>query len=293
MSGDATSGAGPPPGAEVARGAAPGFVQGLLCLPRGAMFLVRRPRMWVLAACPLAINAVLFTLLLVLAVKFLLPALVGWLTPEHAPAFLSPERLPGFLVSVGGALRWLWAWVIWLVCFLLTGVLLVASFTTVGMVLAAPFNDMLSEWVEADLMGRASQRPLTLANLLEDVGRTMGNAARQMLVVVAVFLVTLPLNLVPLVGSLVYTLLNGVVACWYSAMEYVDLPMGRAGWTLRARREWAWARRRGVFGFGVGAYVVLLVPLLGLVVMPAAVAGGTLLYVELGAASGAPPPDLS
>lgn len=256
---------GPPP--ELLQRSPGGLTAGFVALPRGAAYLARRPRFWPLAALPLALNVVLFLGLFYLAFRFGLPWLIPQLMPDWPRAPLWIMKIVQFLI--------------WFLAIALTCVLGGVSFVGVGMILAAPFNDMLSEWVEGDLMGQANQRPLTVANLMEDVGRTVGQAARKMLIVGAVFVVSLPLLLLPVIGAMLYTLLNSVVTIWFTALEYLDLPMSRAGWDLERRRAWAWERRSTAFGFGGAAYLTLLVPLVGFLVMPAAVAGGTILFLEL------------
>jgi CysZ protein len=216
----------------------------------------------------MVVNIMLFSVIFYFTLTHGLPWLVDLLTPEMV-------RFPEFF-------RILFRLLIWVVSLILIGLLGVVSFTSVGMVLAAPFNDLLSEWVEGDLLGQAIQRPLTLANLLQDLGRTVWQAARKMLVVMAVFCCSLPLLVIPIAGPVLYTALNSVVATWYTALEYLDLPMARIGWGLKRRRAWAWDRQTPVFGFGMGVYMTMLVPMLGFLVMPAAVAGATILFVELG-----------
>ena len=67
----------------------------------------------------------------------------------------------------------------------------------------------------------------------------------------------------------------------YFALDYVDWPIARRGLGLRYRRELLARGGATLFGFGAGVWLFLLVPLLNLFFMPAAVAGGTLLYLEL------------
>lgn len=261
-----------------ARGSA---VQGFMALPRGLLFLVKNPRLWPLSALPLLINLILYSAMAYVAVVHLLPWLVDALTPT---------AFPGFLAKFGDTLIRIVRAIVYVFCVILMVVLGAVSFTGVGTVLAAPFNDFLSEAVEGVLRHQPSQRPFTLGNLMEDLARTVLAAAWKSAIVLVTFVVTLPMLLIPVVGAVLYTVLNGVVATWFMALEYVDLPMGRAGWTLPCRRRWAGQRRSALFGFGGAVYLTMLVPLLNFLLMPAAVAGGTMLFVELedAAQGGAP-----
>ena len=50
-----------------------------------------------------------------------------------------------------------------------------------------------------------------------------------------------------------------------------DLPMARAGWTLKRRRAWCRARHNLLLGFGLAVYTVCLIPLMGFLILPVAV----------------------
>ena len=245
---------------------------GFGALPRGLIFLIKNPRLWPLSVLPLLINLVVFSAMAYGAVVYLLPWLVDSLTPT---------ALPGFLARFGDTLIAIIRGLVYFICVILMVVLGAVTFTGVGTILAAPFNDFLSEAVEGILRHEPSTRELTLGNLMEDLARTVLQATWKSAIVLATFVITVPLLLVPVVGAIVYTGLNGLVATWFMALEYIDLPMGRAGWTLPERRQWAGHRRGTVFGFGAAVYLTMLVPLLNFLLMPAAVAGGTILFVEL------------
>ncbi len=264
-----------------------GFFRGFWMLPYGGYFLMKHPRLWPLAVLPLVINLVLFGVFGAYAVTHLLPWLVDWITPQiHLPtgegwfAQLA-AALPAWTGVLGTWFRSIVKVLAYIISLILLLVVCGFSFTAVGTVLAAPFNDALSERVEEMLNGTVTTRPFSFGNLFQDVVRTVIQALRKLLVVLLVFVFTLPLLLIPVLGPIGYTVLNGLVATWFLAMEYVDLPMGRVGWSIRERGQWAWDRKRAMLGFGSGVYITFLVPLLGYLVMPAAVVGGTLLFVRL------------
>lgn len=247
------------------------FSRGLFALPRGLVYLVRHPGLWVFAGLPLAINLVLFLGLMALAQAYLLPALMEWLTPGEFPTWLA--WLEAFL-------RPLLRWLVWGLAWLLLILVAAISFTTVGCVIAAPFNDLLSEKVERLLLGRTLGAPFSWSLLMEDAVRTIAQAAGKLAIVAGVFLVTLPFLLVPVVGQILVPAVNTLVAIWFLAVEFVDLPMARARWQLATRRAWCRGRKGMVLGFGSSVYVVCLIPLMGLLVLPAAVTAGTILFVE-------------
>jgi CysZ protein len=64
---------------------------------------------------------------------------------------------------------------------------------------------------------------------------------------------------------------------WFLAQELVGAPFYRRGMRLPDRRHFLRAHRPLALGFGVAVFCCFLIPLGAVLVMPAAVAGGTLL----------------
>ena len=65
------------------------------------------------------------------------------------------------------------------------------------------------------------------------------------------------------------------------AVEVTGIPFNRRGMRLRQRRKLLRANRPLALGFGIPIFLLLLVPFAAIVVIPAAVAGGTLLTRHL------------
>jgi CysZ protein len=162
----------------------------------------------------------------------------------------------------------------------LAGAGLVAS-VLVGNLLAAPFNDALSEEVERLLTGRSGP-PFSLRALAADVLRTVRLEGLKLLVYASVML---PLFVgsffVPGVGQVAYTGFGFVFTALYFAIDYVDWPASRRRLGVRARLDLLRRHKAAMFGFGVGVWAFLWIPIVNLFFMPAAVAGGTKLYLDL------------
>jgi CysZ protein len=76
--------------------------------------------------------------------------------------------------------------------------------------------------------------------------------------------------------------LGANVAGWFLALELTGTPFYRRGLRMRDRRVRLRTRRTLALGFGVAVFVCFLIPLGAVLIMPAAVAGGTLLAREVG-----------
>jgi CysZ protein len=186
-----------------------------------------------------------------------------------------------------GALRALHAVVEWLVALLLAfGGLVALSLVTAPM--AAPFNDALSEAVEEHVTGRPGA-PFSLRILLRDTVRTvfleLAKFALYAVVMGPLFVLSF---VVPVLGQAVYVVFGFVFTAVYFSIDYIDWPASRRDRGLRARVAVLRRNFWPMFGFGTGVWFFLIVPFVNLLFMPAAVAGGTLLFLDLEGASPLP-----
>jgi CysZ protein len=179
----------------------------------------------------------------------------------------------------GNIPHWL-AWVEWLLWPLfLVAVLVIVfySFTLVANLIAAPFNGVLAEKVERLITGQSVGDDMGWATLLRELPATLGDEVRKLLYAVIWSLPFLILAfVVPVIGPLLWFLFSA----WMLTLEYADFPMGNHG--LKFRQMRSTLRRRGLLSFGFGATTAALtaIPVVNFIVMPAAVAGATLMWVR-------------
>jgi CysZ protein len=147
-------------------------------------------------------------------------------------------------------------------------------------VVAAPFNDALSEAVEGILTGEPAP-PFSFKRMVADVFRTIRIELLKVLVYAGVvgpiFLFSLFL---PGIGQVV-SLLGFALTAIYLGIDYIDWPAARRDWSVRDRIAFTRRQLAAVAGFGTGVWVLLFIPIVNLFFMPAAVAGGTMLFVEM------------
>ena len=161
--------------------------------------------------------------------------------------------------------------------------LLALAFTCVALstVIAAPFNDALSEALEEREAGRAPA-PFSLTRLARELVQSVSLAAfRLLLYALVVGPLWLLSWLVPGVGQVLYLVVWVLFTAAYFALDYVDWPATRRGVSLRARFALLARYPLRMLGFGLAVWACLFLPLINLVFMPLSVAGGTLLYLDL------------
>ena len=81
-------------------------------------------------------------------------------------------------------------------------------------------------------------------------------------------------------GQTVVPVIGALTGGWFLALELVGIPFYRRGLRLPERRAALRRRRPLALGFGVAVFCCSLIPLGAVLIMPAAVAGGTLLARE-------------
>ncbi len=241
-----------------------GPVSGPAYLMRGLGLWRTRPRLMLLGVLP----AVLVLLVLLGALAALLwraGDLAAWATP-FADDWSEPWRpLVRLLVAVA----------------VVVGAVLLSTVVFTGLTLAVgdPFYERIWAAVEEQL-GDAPDRD----------GMPWWRSARDGLALAGVGLLVavllLVVGLLPFVGTLVALLGGLALGGRLLAAELLARPLEARGLDRHARRALLRRRRATVWGFGLATQACFLVPLGAVAVMPAAVAGATMLARDLLA----PPP---
>ncbi len=238
------------------------FLRGLALPWRAARFLMQQRALWKLAAVPAAISLVLLGLGVALVVT----------NADRVLAWWWPQPPEGALL-----LLWLAAFVAVLALGLVLAYLVML---VVGGVLASPFCDALSERTEEMLTGRRSRADAPFwAEALRSVGATAGIALLYLVLLAPV----LAMGLVPGPGSAAATVLGALLSAFFLALEYTDATLARRGYGLRRKLRLLRANLPAALGFGLGASLLLWVPIVNLLCIPVAVIGGTALALGLDA----------
>jgi CysZ protein len=227
---------------------------------REGLRLVLSPGLRLFVLLPLSINLVLFCGLVYFAghqfsqwVDHLMPTLPHWLS------FLSYVLWPLFVVLVA--------------------LMVFFTFTMLANIIAAPFNGFLSEKVEVVVRGSDDFPPFSWGELVAIVPRTLSREARKLGYFLPRALALFVLSLIPVVNVIAAPLwlLFGV---WMMAIQYIDYPADNHKMSWQDMLAWLRAKRWQSLGFGGIVYLVLLIPVVNLLMMPAAVAGATLFWVR-------------
>ncbi|RKG96651.1 sulfate transporter, partial [Corallococcus sp. CA053C] len=179
----------------------------------------------------------------------------------------------------------------WYTALVLAGLVAwVVGANVVPPLLIAPLQDPLSEATESECDGPNSA--LSSASFLRGLTTGLLHTLARLALLLLGLAVLLPLNAVPGIGSVLFTVLASLWTMLWMAAEHLAAPMTRHLYPFSEVRRMLRERRALCLGFGAGVYVLLWVPILNTFFLPVAIIGGTLLYRGLRAAGNlAPPPD--
>jgi CysZ protein len=250
-----------------------GFARGLTYVLRGMRFVyVEHPKLARYWVFPILITGIALGAVFYGAGSYYddLAGALWSLFPE------SWSEASGWVGGLLTALRWL----IELVAGILIALLGLVLVLLLSSVVAAPFNDALSEAVEHILTGEPAP-PFSFRRMLADIVRTVRLELLKVLIYLGVvgpmFLASF---ILPGVGQVI-SIVGFALTAAYLGIDYVDWPAARRDWSVRDRIAFTRSQLPAVTGFGAGVWVLLFIPLVNLLFMPAAVAGGTILFLAL------------
>lgn len=209
---------------------------------------------------PLAINIALFAVLFFFAGHYF-GDFVSWL--DH--------KLPAWL-------HWL-NWILWPVFVLSVLFVLAYFFVIIANIISAPFNSFLAEKVEWIETGHKPNPEDTVTDAAKDIPRVLSRELSKLKYYLPRAVVLLILFLIPGV-NVVATVLWFIFGCWSMCMQYLDYPMDNHKVSLALMRK-AMRQHLGLsLSFGCAVVIVLMIPVLNFLVIPAAVIGATLMWLD-------------
>ena len=232
-------------------------MNGIDCFFEGIK-LIRRPGLRQYVIIPLIINVVILSMVMAYGVSqydLWSAKLAGWL----------PEWLQ-FL-----------SWLIGLLTAIVVFAFGIYAFSIVANIIASPFNALLAEKVEEYLVEGYRVQSINVAIV---VARAIGREFRKLIYFLPRLLGLVVLSLIPginVIAPFAWILFGG----WMMAVQYTDYAADNNQVSFVDLRR----RLRGnlfqAILFGVIVYFVVTIPILNLILIPVAVAGGTAFWVEL------------
>lgn len=232
------------------------FVSGVRDVGRGLDVLRAHPALWKWVVAPAVITLVL-VVALIAGVVHLADPLVGWLV-IHLPSWLAGVAGPLFTVMIVIGLSF---------CALVV-------FVSVAGMVAGPFNELLSEHIEATLAGRPPA-PFSLPAFARDAALGVVHGLRRIAASLFGLAIVFAVGLVPVIGTIAAVLIGGWLAARSAAYDCYDAVLARRALAYRAKLAYLARHRQRTFGLGATVAGMLLVPGLNLIALGVGAAGAT------------------
>ena len=177
----------------------------------------------------------------------------------------------------------IWYWlilnkIIWISAILLTIILVFFSFTVFGNLIASPFNDILSERSEELLSNdRVDSDSFKLLLFIKETGKTLLDESLKISLFVCCMIFLFALNLVPVLGTMLYGALAFLLTVYFLVIEYTGFVFSRKRLTFKDQRKFMRENKLLCTGFGCGAFILLAIPFVQFFSIPMGVVGATLL----------------
>jgi CysZ protein len=222
--------------------------------------MLRHPKLRPFVIVPLLVNILIFG------------SLIGW-------------GLGSLIDWVNGWMAWLpeWLsfleWILWPLVGIAVALVTGYAFTAVALLIASPFNALLAEKAEELITGQPVQGLEGLGAALASVPRGIFREIAKLIYYVPMALFVLILSFIPAINAAA-PFLWFLLGAWMMSLQFVDYPMDNHQRSFKDVRIAVADRRLSSLGFGGLVAAFASIPIVNFFVVPAAVVGATILYVE-------------
>ncbi|MDH5478517.1 MAG: EI24 domain-containing protein [Nitrospinota bacterium] len=236
------------------------FTRGFLYFFRGLKTAFSTRALAVRAILPVFVNVFVFAMFLV-SFNSLVYYLASWAFEQTSQA-------------------WYWAMLSFIagaVLFVVSFLIVIFLFVVVGVVIASPFLDSLSIEVERHVTGKVEEsgKPFMALAWL-----TIRSESKKLAVFLPIQLGLALLSLVPMVGPVMFAVINPPFLSFVMAYEFTSYTMDRRGYDFTAKKARIMEAPMLYLGFGAAAALTLFIPILHFLLLPAAVTGGSMLALD-------------
>jgi len=208
------------------------------------------------------INLLIYGSVFILSYSWFTGSIESWLGIEGAEAGFWLRFLHTALLIIGFILLLFF-------CYLL--------FTILGNVITAPFNEEISQRVEEIVVGTKEGHKM---GFWEDAYISIKGEVQKLAFYLIILLLIFSLNLIPIAGSVIATVLGVIFSSFYNALDFLDYPMTRKRMRFRDKLKVTRKGKLVTYGFGFTAFLLLFLPVINVFMKPILVVAGTSLYYE-------------
>lgn len=238
------------------------FIKGFLLPVKAAKLLYANDGLKRYAVLPFLVNVFVFFLVIFGVFYWAVPAIDF---EQYSPLW------------AGSAGKFIFKAVKWIFSISIVLTFFYFGFTALGMIVASPFNDYLSEKVELSICGKSGAVDMPFKKWVKMTLFSLLESAKIALKQVVVMVAAIPLLLIPVVGFIPMF----IASSYFSGLGFFDVALARHFLNSRHRKAGMKNIRWQIFGLGAAMELSLLIPLLGLFVFPLGAVAATILFCEI------------
>ena len=238
-----------------------GFTNGMSAYRRGLQILRKHPDIYPYVIIPFILNVILYIGIIV----------VSFLYFQDWYESFAADKTAWYWTYLG--LKYL-TWVFYL---LLLFAFCFFTFIPIGSIVTAPFNDMISQKIEAVMLPESVEPGGGWKGFLVDIWLALYHMILRLVVFLVLAIVMLPLLFIPVVGQAAFAYLSIRFLAW----EVMDFCMARKRMSFSEKGKYMKRHRAETMGLGAITFLFFLIPFTALFVLPMSAVAGTVLYCEI------------
>ena len=223
--------------------------------------MLNKPGIRTFVIIPLLLNTIIF---------FSVISMLGYYFVESLDYLIS--KLP----------EWL-SFLYWIIFPLFVSVLLFISgyfFNTIINIIGAPFNGFLAQKTEELLSGETAQDASTVQDIIAIVPHSLKRELDKIVYYIPRVLVLFVITFIPGL-NVISPFAWFVMGAWMLSIQYSDFPMDNNRVDFSEMKSLLKEQRLTSIGFGIAVVAALSIPVVNFLVMPAAVIGATIMWVDI------------
>jgi CysZ protein len=162
------------------------------------------------------------------------------------------------------------------------GVVMVILFSVIlsGVIsglLGGGLNSKLSEKTE-EIYKR--KKPVEMTGFVEGIIRDLGYEIKNTLLIIGVFLLLTLINLIPIIGFFVFSILTFWYILYALSLKFWEYPMEARKYSFKMKLACVW-NSGGLFaGFGITSLILFVIPIVNFLAPAISIIAGTLLFLD-------------
>lgn len=235
------------------------FFKGLRYPVKGILFIFSNPDISRIIMIQFLLNTITF--IIVLSSTFYI--LIRWLNTLISYGQIWYEHIFYYLAITFGI------GVVILLTVILSGVL--------GGIISGGLNSKLSEKTEEIYR---KKQAVQLIGFFEGILRDIGYELKNISIIILAFLALTLLNLIPVIGFIIFALCSFIYSLYAISFKYWDYPMEARKYSFKKKLKSVWSSGTLFLGFGLTSFLLFMIPIVNFLVPPICIIGGTLLFLD-------------